>query len=161
MKPLFLFTVCYLFLLAPVNAAEGTTRSESETQQQELIDYYFAAARTNETDVLETFLAHDFPVDLVNTQSYTALMMAAYYGNLEAVEVLLAHGANACLEDKRGNTAFMGALVKAEFSVAKRLYAEKCDLHHTNKAGLSIEEFAQMFGQDDTLELLRQQQQSE
>jgi len=47
---------------------------------QQLIDYFFAAAKTGQVEVLDTFLDQGFPVNQRNNQSYTALMMATYHG---------------------------------------------------------------------------------
>ena len=124
----------------------------SASANQQLSDYFFSAAKIGETDVLTEFLNHGFPIDLRNNQSYTALMMATYHGNKEAVEILLQHGANACLKDKRGHTAMMGAIVKAEWSIAKRLYKEDCKQAHAT--GKTLTEFAEVFGQTEKLNAL-------
>lgn len=120
---------------------------------QQLIDYFFAAAKTGEIEVLNTFLKAGFPVNQRNNQSYTALMMATYHGQKPAVKILLAHGADACLKDKRDHTAMMAAMVKAEWSIAKILYQEDCSLAH--KTGKTLEEFAAVFGQTEKLKLLQ------
>lgn len=141
--------IASLCLLASFGAA---AQSEGES----LAQYYFAAARSNQVAVLEEFLEAGFPVDLRDPQSYTALMIAAYNGNSEAVASLLAHQADACLRDKRGNTALMGAMVKGEWDIAKRLYQQACE-DKPNKAGLSLDTFAELFGQSEQLKALRQQ----
>ena len=60
-------------------------------------------------------------------------------------------GANACLQDKRGNTAIMGAVIKAEFTIIKQLYSHECDANLTNKSGMTLEDFAKYWGQSDKL----------
>lgn len=117
-----------------------------------LEEYFFNAAKIGETEVLSEFLEKGFPVNLRNNQSYTALMMATYYGNKKAVEILLNSGANACLKDKRGHTAMMGAIVKAEWGIAKRLYKEDCKKAHSS--GKTLQQFAAVFGQTDKLKEL-------
>ncbi len=124
----------------------------SASANQQLIDYFFTAAKIGETEVITEFLNNGFPVDLRNNQSYTALMMATYHGNKKVVEILLQHGANACLKDKRGHTAMMGAIVKAEWSIAKRLYQEDCKQAHST--GKTLEKFADVFGQTEKLNAL-------
>ncbi len=126
--------------------------SFSAQANQPLLDYFFAAAKTGETVVLEEYLRNDFPVNIRNNQSYTGLMMATYYGHKEAVEILLKHGANACLKDKRGHTAMMAAIVKAEWLIAKRLYQENCKQAHAS--GKTLQEFAAVFGQTEKLRLM-------
>ncbi|WP_299006430.1 ankyrin repeat domain-containing protein [uncultured Shewanella sp.] len=116
-----------------------------------LINYFFAAARTGDNEIINRFLDAGFPIDQVNSQSYTPLMVAAYSGQYETTQLLLQCGANACIQDKRGNTAIMGALIKAEVSIARLLYSQKCDETLTNKSGLTVQEFAQYWGQAEAL----------
>ena len=115
----------------------------------QLIDYYFSAAKTGQTQVINEFVAHGFPVNQRNNMSYTALMMATYYGHTETVERLLELGADACLRDKRGNTAMMGAIIKAEWKIAKKLYNHTCKEEGSNQK--TVEQFAAVFGQDEKL----------
>ncbi len=130
--------------------------SFSVSANDQLIEYFFSAAKIGEEEVLLEFLNNGFPVDQRNNQSYTALMMATYYGRKNAVEILLNNGANACLKDKRGHTAMMGAMVKAEWGIAKRLYKEDCKLAHST--GKTLKQFAVVFGQTDKLKALTDRQ---
>ncbi|AVI66093.1 MULTISPECIES: ankyrin repeat domain-containing protein [unclassified Shewanella] len=141
-------------LQAPlVTPATVSQTDEPDTAQvQLLVDYFFAAARTGDITVLEHFLDAGFPIDQRNSQTYTALMVAAYNGQEAATDLLLEHGANACLQDKRGNTAMMGAVIKAEFTIVKRLYAKECDANLTNNAGMTLTEFARYWGQSGALQ---------
>ncbi len=120
---------------------------------QKLIDYFFAAAKTGQVEVLDTFLDQGFPVNQRNNQSYTALMMATYHGQKSAVKTLLDHGANACLKDKRDHTAMMAAVVKAEWGIARMLYQKDC--HQAHSTGKTLEEFARIFGQTEKLKALQ------
>lgn len=125
----------------------------------QLIDYYFSAAKTGQTQVINEFVAHGFPVNQRNNMSYTALMMATYYGHTETVERLLELGADACLRDKRGNTAMMGAIIKAEWKIAKKLYNHTCKEEGSNQK--TVEQFAAVFGQDEKLKSLAAELSSE
>ncbi|KAA3493848.1 ankyrin repeat domain-containing protein [Vibrio mimicus] len=106
---------------------------------------------------MSEFLSAGFPINQRNSESYTALMVAAYQGNAETVDLLLNSGANACLQDKRGNTALMGALLKREIQIARALYQAECADDIRNKAGLSVKEFAELYGQSETLRTLHQE----
>ena len=128
--------------------------TQVEKEYQDLVELFFDAARIGDNEVLETFVSQGFPIDQRNNQSYTALMVAAYGGNKESVSLLLDLGANACLQDKRGNTALMGALIKREVAIAKDLYQADCSLELRNKAGLNLEEFAKIYGQSKILQSL-------
>lgn len=128
--------------------------TQVEKEYQDLVELFFDAARVGDNEVLETFVSQGFPIDQRNNQSYTALMVAAYGGNKESVSLLLDLGANACLQDKRGNTALMGALIKREVAIAKDLYQADCSPDLRNKAGLNLEEFAKIYGQSKVLQSL-------
>ena len=126
-------------------------QKDENRDAQLLMDYFFAAARTGDVEVLTHFIEAGFPIDQRNNQSYTALMVSAYNGQELATQALLDRGANACLQDKRGNTAIMGAVIKAEFSIIKQLYSQECDAKLTNKSGMTLKDFAQYWGQSDKL----------
>ena len=144
-----LITSFYLFfLLLPISSL-ALEKEQTKDDYQTLIDLYFAAARVGNDEVLDKFLTAGFPVDQINNQSYTALMTAAYYGHASSIELLLEKGANACIQDKRGNTATMGAVIKGELSIAKRLYTVNCSKDIKNNAGLTLKEFTEMYGKAD------------
>ena len=60
-----------------------TTRKSCQTQP------FLAAAKTGNQDVINEFLNNGFPVDICHAQGYTALIMAAYYGQQQTVSTLL------------------------------------------------------------------------
>ncbi|PMO98175.1 ankyrin repeat domain-containing protein, partial [Vibrio splendidus] len=117
MKIVFLLSSVFFSLLFSLSLLAADDKLEEEYQS--LVGLFFDAARLGNNEVVDAFVSQGFPVDQRNNQSYTALMVAAYQGNRETVGLLLDSGANACLQDKRGNTALMGALIKREISIAK------------------------------------------
>ncbi|MEZ9001675.1 ankyrin repeat domain-containing protein [Vibrio splendidus] len=152
MKIVFLFSSVFFSLIFSLSLLAADDKLEEEYQS--LVGLFFDAARIGNNDVIDAFVSQGFPVDQRNNQSYTALMVAAYQGNREAVGLLLDSGANACLQDKRGNTALMGALIKREISIAKDLYQAECSPELRNKAGLNLKEFAEIYGQSNVLKSL-------
>ena len=143
--------------------AQPTAKSGGSAQaQQELIDLYFAAARTGQHEVITEFLKHGFPVDVRNKEGYTALMMASYYGHQNIVTTLLAQGADRCARDNKGNTALMGAIFKLEWTIAKQLRQVDCDVNAKQTGQKTTEEFAKVIGQDQKFKemLASYQQQS-
>ncbi|MDX3775665.1 ankyrin repeat domain-containing protein [Chromatiaceae bacterium AAb-1] len=156
---IFVLSLCCLALPFNLQAGQITAGTEpaSVTEQRQLIDYFFAAARTGNTEVLDEFLSAGFPVNLQNADSYTALMTATYYGHAQAVDLLLTHGADACIRDKRDHTAMMGAIVKAEWSIARTLYRIDCDTQAGQQGVKTLEEFAAVFGQSEKLAALKQE----
>ena len=107
--------------------------------------------KTGNHEVVQEFLNHGFPVDVRNSAGYTALMMATYYGHQDIVTSLIEHGANRCERDLKGNTALMGAIVKAEWSIAKQLRKVDCDVDAKKTGQKTATEFAKMFGQEQKL----------
>lgn len=143
---------------------ESRTATNSASDIQQLQRYFFAAARTGEQAVLQEFLSAGYPVNTRNEQSYTALMIAAYAGQAQAVAQLLQAGADACLRDKRGHTALMGAMIKAEWDIARTLYNIDCDKENTakvtdvvtDKNQMTAAQFAQVFGQSEKFKALNE-----
>lgn len=139
--------------LAAVQTQAQTTAT-SAAQQQEVIDLFFAAARTGNSEVINEFLKYGFPVDARNIDGYTALMMASYYGHQNIVTALLNKGADRCLRDNKGNTALMGAIFKLEWSIAKQLKNVDCDVNAKKTGQKTVAEFAKVIGQEDKLKQL-------
>ncbi|MDN3629123.1 ankyrin repeat domain-containing protein [Vibrio lentus] len=152
MKIVFLLSSVFFSLIFSLSLLAADDKLEEEYQS--LVGLFFDAARIGNNEVIDAFVSQGFPVDQRNNQSYTALMVAAYQGNRETVRLLLDSGANACLQDKRGNTALMGALIKREISTAKDLYQAECSPELRNKAGLNLKEFAEIYGQSNVLKSL-------
>ena len=152
MKIVFLLSSVFFSLIFSLSLLAADDKLEEEYQS--LVGLFFDAARIGNNEVVDAFVSQGFPVDQRNNQSYTALMVAAYQGNRETVGLLLDSGANACLQDKRGNTALMGALIKREISIAKDLYQAECSPELRNKAGLNLKEFAEIYGQSNVLKSL-------
>ncbi|MGE8649815.1 ankyrin repeat domain-containing protein [Acinetobacter indicus] len=137
-----------------------TAASVQMTSQQELIDLFFAAAKIGNSEVINEFLKHGFPVDIRNQDGYTPLMMATYYGHQDIVTTLLAKGADRCARDKRGNTALMGALFKMEFAIAKQLRQVDCDAQAKKTGQKTTAEFAKVIGQEKQLQKIIKEQEN-
>lgn len=153
MKTVFLLSAVLFSLSFSLSLLAAEDKLEEEYQS--LVELFFDAVRIGNNEVVDTFVSQGFPIDQRNTQSYTALMVAAYQGHRETVRLLLDSGANACLQDKRGNTALMGALIKREIGIAKDLYQADCSPELRNKAGLNLKEFAEIYGQSNVLKSLQ------
>lgn len=134
-----------------VSSAKVSASSQM-TSQQELIDLFFAAAKTGNQEVITEFLKHGFPVDVRNRAGYTALMMAAYYGHQDIVTTLVKNGADRCARDSKGNTALMGAMFKLEWGIVKQLRQIDCDVQAKQTGQKTTLEFAKVIGQDKKLQ---------
>ena len=137
-----------------------TAASIQMTSQQELIDLFFAAAKIGNSEVINEFLKHGFPVDVRNQDGYTPLMMATYYGHQDIVTTLLAKGADRCARHNRGNTALMGALFKMEFAIAKQLRQVDCDAQAKKTGQKTTAEFAKVIGQEKQLQKIIKEQEN-
>ncbi|MFV5590178.1 ankyrin repeat domain-containing protein [Acinetobacter variabilis] len=142
-----------------VSPAKATANVQM-TSQQELIDLFFAAAKIGNSEVINEFLKHGFPVDVRNQDGYTPLMMATYYGHQDIVTTLLAKGADRCARDNRGNTALMGALFKMEFAIAKQLRQVDCDAQAKKTGQKTTAEFAKVIGQEKQLQKIIKEQEN-
>ena len=131
-----------------------STADVQMTSQQELINLFFAAAKTGNEEVINEFLKHGFPVDVRNHDGYTPLMMAAYYGHQNIVKTLVDYGADRCARDNKGNTALMGAMFKLEWGIVKQLRQVDCDVNAKQTGQKTVEEFAKIIGQDEKLKAL-------
>ena len=140
--------------LAAVQTQAQTPQPASAVQQQEVVDLFFAAARTGNSEVINEFLKYGFPVDVRNKDGYTPLMMASYYGHSGIVNRLLEQGADRCLRDNKGNTALMGAIFKLEWSIAKQLKSVDCDVNAKKTGQKTVAEFAKVIGQEEKLKQL-------
>src|SRR5262245_17796629 len=105
------------------------------------------AAKANDVALIEALLT-DEAVDLNarDERGYSALMLAAYCGGLEAAEVLLARGANPNGTDFAGNSVLMGAVFKGHLPLVRRLLEHGADPKLKNAAGLDAFDFALQFG---------------
>lgn len=137
-----------------------TAANVQMTSQQELIDLFFAAAKIGNSEVINEFLKHGFPVDVRNQDGYTPLMMATYYGHQDIVTTLLAKGADRCARDNRGNTALMGALFKMEFAIVKQLRQVDCDAQAKKTGQKTTAEFAKVIGQEKQLQKIIKEQEN-
>ena len=142
------FSSAFTMAAEPQNFSSAKiTQNDQMSAQQELIELFFAAAKTGNDEVINEFLTHGFPVDVRNASGFTPLMMATYYGQQSIVTTLLAHGADRCTRDNKGNTALMGAMFKMEWAIAKQLRQVDCDAHAQQTGQKTAEQFAREFGQ--------------
>lgn len=117
-------------------------------QQQRVLAVAGDLARDGRTGELLEFLDHGVPVDVVDAQGNSLLMLAAYNGRVETVAALLERGADPDLRNDRDQSIVAGALFKGEGEIVRALVASGADLD----AGTpSARQAAAMFGRDDLL----------
>ena len=138
-------------LLALSTVAQAQTPADV---QQQLRSYLFNAARAGSLPMLQEFVAARYDLNTADEKGYTPLILAAYHGHAEAVNLLLKAGANPCAEDQRGNTALMGAIFKGELAIARTLLQADCSPNQANRAGQTPAMYAALFGRAELLAAL-------
>lgn len=122
--------------------------------EQRLRDHFLDAARRGDGMMLKEFIRAGYNLDVRDDKGYTGLILAAYHGQRETVELLLEAGADPCAQDQRGNTALMGAVFKGELRIARRLLDAECNPDQRNASGQTAAMYAAMFQRNDLLETL-------
>lgn len=134
------------------NAAETANGTHPTAVNAHKYDQeWFTAARAGRTDILGALLAAHYPIDAQTPEGYTAVILTAYDNQPAALSFLLKAGGNACLGDRNGNTALMGALFKGETDIARTLMRTPCKIDQTNNSGETALSFAALFGRLDLL----------
>jgi hypothetical protein len=96
-------------------------------------------------------------VDLnaTDARGFTPLILAAYNGQAETLDALIAAGADPCKPDEsQGNTAQMGVAFKGNDAIAARLLTAGCDVNARNKAGQTALMMAALFGRSAQVAML-------
>lgn len=120
--------------------------TEPDPKAVELAHKLFDAARNGDAETLGAYLAAGAPVNMVDAQGNSMLMLAAYNGQTETVSVLIAAGADVNLLNDRSQSPLAGAVFKDETSVIDVL----CSAGADPDAGTpSARATADMFGRAD------------
>jgi ankyrin repeat protein len=94
------------------------------------------AAMAGSAGCCESLLARaDILLGERDVNGWTALMYAAYHGCLNAVQLLLQHGADIATVDIKGNNALMLAARASNIAVAQLLLDHGADLRSTDSKG--------------------------
>jgi uncharacterized protein len=81
------------------------------------------AARGGDAETLRRAIAAGVPVNATTPRGDSLLMLACYYGHIDAVRVLLDHGADVNQPDGRGQSPLAGVAFKGLIEVAELLVA--------------------------------------
>ncbi len=71
--------------------------------------------------MMVVLLSTGLPVNLKNSKGDTLLMLASYYGHVDAVQVLLKHKADPEIRNGNGQSPIAGAAFKGDLAVIKAL----------------------------------------
>src|SRR5690625_1689077 len=117
-------------------------------QQERLLAIIMDHARQGETQALIEAYERGYPLDVRDGDGNTALMLAAYNGQVETVRMLIERGANVDIPNSRNQSPIAGAIFKGEEQVVRVLREAGADLD----AGTpSARQTAELFGKTDLL----------
>lgn len=112
----------------------------------ELAHRLFDAARNGDAETIATFVAAGAPVNMVDSQGNSMLMLAAYHGQVETVEALIVGGADLNLTNDRGQTPLAGAVFKGETDIVTLLVEAGADPDAVTPTARAT---AEMFGRSE------------
>lgn len=118
-------------------------------------DAFHEAARSGDVLQIARLATQIDDLDQKNAKGYSALMLSAYNGHLEASRYLVSIGADLNSTDPAGNSILMGVAFKGHKDILQFLLQFGANPHHKNRAGQDALQFAQMFGRFECVELLQ------
>ena len=125
------------------------TPSITAQQQERVVAIAMDFAREGRTTELLDFLDHGLSIDIADPDGNTLLMLAAYHGQAETVDALVARGADVDLRNARDQAPVAGALFKGEAEVVRTLVAAGADLDCGTPTARAA---ATMFGQQHLID---------
>jgi|GEM_PF-1136955 len=136
----------FFFMLAPFSSYAGIN--------DELIE----SAKTGDINKIKSLLEKGDKGADINAKGgkfdWTALMYAAGRGQTEAIELLIAHGADVNAKNKAGWTALMSAALNGQTEAVRLLIDRGADIEAKDMGGLTALIFAAMNGQTEAVRLL-------
>ena len=139
--------------------SEVESQSQPETSKNvnqlppealELATKLFDYAREGKTPELQQYISAGIPVNLTNHKGDTLIMLAAYHGHVEAVNMLLDKGADANALNERGQSPIAGAVFKGSDDVVKTLFERGADVNAGHPTAVDS---AKMFKKEDYLRM--------
>lgn len=134
----------------PNEPAPAAPSADDEAALSELASRLFNAAREGDTATIVGYVDAGVPVNLMNENGDTMLMLAAYSGHPETVAALAERGADVNGLNDRGQSPVAGAIFKGEDAVVAVLAAAGADPEAGHPTALDT---AKMFGREDLLTL--------
>ncbi|AMB41304.1 MULTISPECIES: ankyrin repeat domain-containing protein [Paenarthrobacter] len=131
--------------------AAAQPSSEADDEAVALAHTLFDAAREGNSALLRGYLDAGAPATLTNAAGDSLLMLAAYHGHEETVQLLVHHGADVNSANDRGQTPLAGAVFKGYTGVARALLDAGAD---PDSGTPSARGAAKMFARTEILELL-------
>lgn len=120
------------------------------------VEEFCAAAKRNDTAALQSLLDANGPVLINSSDSAgdTALIWASWYGNLEAMKLLLDYGADINLRGVRGKTALVWAAEAGRKEAVSYLLDRGADGSIKDNDGKSPLDIARERGHKDVVDVI-------
>ncbi|KAJ4326862.1 hypothetical protein N0V84_002688 [Fusarium piperis] len=99
-------------------------RAHSDSLTPEMIEFatkMYDSARIGDVAVFQQALPAGLPPNLTNDKGDTLIMLAAYHGHADLVQLLIQHGADPNRLNDRGQSPLAGAVFKKEDEVVQVL----------------------------------------
>ena len=116
-------------------------------------DNVFDAVRNNQVAAVKTYLDQHGDPNRRDEKGHPLLILAAYNGSLESVDLLLQRGADPHMQDGMG-TALMAASFKGSTQIVRRLLRAGARVNDRNGIGATALMFASLTGRFETAKLL-------
>lgn len=110
----------------------------------EVLDFahrMFELAREGDAVRLGEALEHGLPPNLTNDKGDTLLILAAYHSHAQAVDVLLAAGADTARANDRGQTALAAAVFRQNEPIVRALLSAGADPHAGGPTAIEMARF--------------------
>lgn len=96
--------------------------SEPLLGEKTVLNQWFSASRMGKIETIETMLDNmSFPIDMIDNEDMTSLMLACSNGHNKLVQYLIKRGANVNIQGHRGYTALMFAIENGKILIFSEL----------------------------------------
>lgn len=120
----------------------------------EFTEQVFNKARDGDAEMLDRLVSAGLPVNLKNSKGDTLLMLASYYGHVDAVKVLLKHKADPEMRNGNGQSPIAGAAFKGDLAVVKALVEAGAEIEGSSFDGRTALMMAAMFNRVEIVDYL-------
>ncbi|AZV26152.1 hypothetical protein CT157_09075 [Pseudomonas syringae] len=130
------------------------SRQMTPEEAAEFTEQVFNKAREGDAVMLDRLITAGLPVNLTNSKGDTLLMLASYYGHVDAVQVLLKHNADPEQRNGNGQSPIAGAAFKGDLAVVKALVAGGAQIEGASFDGRTALMMAAMFNRVEIVDFL-------
>ena len=105
------------------------------TERQVMAEQFLAAARTNDVATLKASIADGVPVDSVDENGRTALLIATHANSIDAARYLISAGADVNAKDRIDDSPYLYAGAEGRLEILKMTVEAGADLSSVNRYG--------------------------